>query len=224
MYYLQSRYYDPEICRFINADEFASTGQGVIGYNMFAYCNNNPTNCVDSNGESALLVSLIIIGVCAVVGAVLGATCDRKLVGSFQQDSVDSGLIKNSTRSVVEPITPNNASEGINRRDSTSRNSPIRQESHVNVPDISTVVPTPDSQNNQSAELTVGDRIVNGMVGFFAGAAAGGLLVAGFGACATIFAGASLQTFAIGTAAFDAFGCVAAPFLGTTFEPIALTP
>ena len=50
LYYLQSRYYDPEICRFINADEFASTGQGFIGYNMFAYCNNSPVSCFDSEG------------------------------------------------------------------------------------------------------------------------------------------------------------------------------
>lgn len=33
-YYLQSRYYDPQIGRFINADSFASTGQGFLGYNM----------------------------------------------------------------------------------------------------------------------------------------------------------------------------------------------
>ena len=41
-YYLQSRYYDPSIGRFINADSYASTGQGIVGCNMFAYCNNNP--------------------------------------------------------------------------------------------------------------------------------------------------------------------------------------
>ena len=35
LYYLQSRYYDPQIGRFINADQFASTGQGFLGYNMF---------------------------------------------------------------------------------------------------------------------------------------------------------------------------------------------
>ena len=50
MYYLQTRYYDAEICRFINADGYISTGQGLIGYNMYAYCNNNPVNCVDSSG------------------------------------------------------------------------------------------------------------------------------------------------------------------------------
>ena len=50
LYYLQSRYYNPEIGRFINADSLVSTGQGVLGYNMFAYCGNNPINRVDSTG------------------------------------------------------------------------------------------------------------------------------------------------------------------------------
>ena len=51
LYYLQSRYYDPEIGRFINADAFTSTGQGFTGNNMFAYCGNNPVNYVDPTGE-----------------------------------------------------------------------------------------------------------------------------------------------------------------------------
>ena len=51
-YYLQSRYYDPLICRFINADAYASTGQGVLGYNMFAYCGNNPVMRIDLTGHS----------------------------------------------------------------------------------------------------------------------------------------------------------------------------
>jgi len=49
-YYLQSRYYDPVICRFVNADGYASTGQGFHGYNMFAYCLNCPANCRDTTG------------------------------------------------------------------------------------------------------------------------------------------------------------------------------
>ena len=50
LYYLQSRYYDPEIGRFINADAYAATGQGVLGNNMFAYCGNDPINRSDSTG------------------------------------------------------------------------------------------------------------------------------------------------------------------------------
>ena len=51
LYYLQSRYYDPELCRFINADSYASTGQGVLGNNMFAYCRSNPINYIDLLGS-----------------------------------------------------------------------------------------------------------------------------------------------------------------------------
>ena len=60
LYYLQSRYYDPETCRFINMDKFASTGQGLIGINMFAYCNNNPVCYVDEHGDAARPVTMSV--------------------------------------------------------------------------------------------------------------------------------------------------------------------
>ena len=66
LYYLQSRYYNPEWGRFINADTFASTGQGFIGNNMFAYCLNNPIICKDLFGESA--------GLAAITAYLTGAT------------------------------------------------------------------------------------------------------------------------------------------------------
>ncbi len=55
-YYLQSRYYDPAICRFINCDGFTTTGQGLIGYNMFSYCGNNPIVYADSKGSVRIAV------------------------------------------------------------------------------------------------------------------------------------------------------------------------
>ena len=58
---MQSRYYDPEIGRFINADALVSTGQGILGYNAFTYCNNNPVNSADPTGEIAIS-TLIFIG------------------------------------------------------------------------------------------------------------------------------------------------------------------
>ena len=50
LYYLQSRYYDPTTGRFINADGYVSTGQGLLSYNMFAYCENDPINRSDASG------------------------------------------------------------------------------------------------------------------------------------------------------------------------------
>ena len=61
--YLQSRYYNPEIGRFINSDIHVSTGQGILGNNMFAYCKNNPVIYRDSQGEAVETVfDLITLG------------------------------------------------------------------------------------------------------------------------------------------------------------------
>ena len=49
-YYLQSRYYDPIVGRFINADTLFDDGAGLLSGNLFAYCANNPGNCFDDSG------------------------------------------------------------------------------------------------------------------------------------------------------------------------------
>ena len=72
LYYLQSRYYDPELGRFINADNYPSTGQGLTGNNMFAYCGNNPVSRNDTSGTlwgTAILTA-------AVVGGLLSGVAD----------------------------------------------------------------------------------------------------------------------------------------------------
>lgn len=81
LYYLTTRYYDPEVCRFISADVYMSTGQGVIGGNMWAYCLNNPVNMIDVNGELAswsqiftgIAIAAAIVAVVAVTVMTVGA-------------------------------------------------------------------------------------------------------------------------------------------------------
>lgn len=66
LYYLQSRYYNPETGRFINADNYTTTGQGLIGNNMFSYCENDPVLKKDPNGK------LGVIALCAIGGILNG--------------------------------------------------------------------------------------------------------------------------------------------------------
>ena len=76
LYYVSSRYYDPEVGRYLNADGYVSTGQGILGNNMFAYCGNNPVNNCDPSGQffiSALLVGGLVLG-----SALLLSGCSAK--------------------------------------------------------------------------------------------------------------------------------------------------
>jgi len=56
MYYLQSRYYDANVCRFINCDSVSFIGltETEVSYNPFAYCENEPVNYSDPSGEISI--------------------------------------------------------------------------------------------------------------------------------------------------------------------------
>ncbi|MGN0536229.1 MAG: RHS repeat domain-containing protein [Eubacterium sp.] len=69
-YYLQSRYYDPTICRFINSDiaEISQMSKDIpVGTNLFAYCCNDPINNSDIDGQIAITAGILVL-----IGAVVG--------------------------------------------------------------------------------------------------------------------------------------------------------
>ena len=72
-YYLQTRYYDPTICRFINADNYelvAELSQTIGQLNLYAYANNNPIMLTDETGEGVL--TAFLLG--TLIGSLVGAT------------------------------------------------------------------------------------------------------------------------------------------------------
>ena len=73
MYYLKSRYYQPEICRFISADVYITTELNTNGSNMYSYCKNNPVMLMDSDGSFAIL---------AIAGAFFAKKGTEMLVGA----------------------------------------------------------------------------------------------------------------------------------------------
>lgn len=82
-YYLQSRYYDSNICRFINSDipEISQTAKNILaGTNLFTYCNNNSINASDPTGY---WVTKVICGVAcgAIFGVLANLIC--KVISIF---------------------------------------------------------------------------------------------------------------------------------------------
>ena len=93
LYYLQSRYYDSGVGRFINADDagYLFDLSDVIGANLYCYCKNNPTNNSDGSGNlSALKVAEIILSI--LVGVLKQLFSDlliyllRKYLAGKQED------------------------------------------------------------------------------------------------------------------------------------------
>ena len=108
LYYLQSRYYDPEVGRFLNADALVSTGQGLLGNNMFTYCGNSPASRADFGGHAFVQIDynfsdhLLLLcpalgggaggGGCAYAGAAAsaGANAAKKVKDTIYNTSVTS--------------------------------------------------------------------------------------------------------------------------------------
>ena len=98
-YYLQSRYYDPENHRFINADTYASTDSSdAIACNMFAYCGNNPVMLGDKDGEFADWFVRVVVG--AAVGVVTGAI-SALVTGGSAKDVLSSAAVGFVTGGIV---------------------------------------------------------------------------------------------------------------------------
>ena len=76
MYYLQSRYYDPNVGRFVNADDGVFTSNAVIS-NLFCYCLNEPVSCSDSEGRLRIVISSTVRSIVNLVGKVTSHVLDK---------------------------------------------------------------------------------------------------------------------------------------------------
>ena len=84
LYYLKTRYYDPETGRFITIDDISYLAPDTInGLNLYAYCGNNPVMNVDPNGT--FFFTALLIGVLAgtIIGGIAGGITAAVNGGSF---------------------------------------------------------------------------------------------------------------------------------------------
>ena len=87
LYYVSSRYYDPEIGRWISPEPNVYNGEfdegaGLIGYNVYAYCANNPVNYYDPTGEFVISTLLICVAAGAIIGGTIGGIAGNAYANS----------------------------------------------------------------------------------------------------------------------------------------------
>ena len=115
-YYVSSRYYDPEIGRWINADgELSEVGGDILGYNLFAYCFNNPVNMDDPSGEWPKWLSgalNVVSGVAQMAaGAALGAFTSWTGIGAVAAGFLivnGAATVAQGTGQIVNHVTKSN--------------------------------------------------------------------------------------------------------------------
>ena len=113
LYYLQSRYYDATLCRFLNRDNVNYLEpESIHGLNLYAYCNNNPVMFADPSGNEpkwlqvaawiGLSVGVVLcIGAIVILGAGVGATT---LVGAIAVGAAKGALVGAGIGSVVGAV------------------------------------------------------------------------------------------------------------------------
>ena len=112
MYYLNSRYYVSDWGRFASADgEISGIGEDILGYNVFAYCQNNPVNMSDEDGwpkwATKVLIGTAVIAAAAVLTiatAGTGTALACFAVGALK-GAVTGALIGAATGAVTGAVT-----------------------------------------------------------------------------------------------------------------------
>ena len=87
LYYLNSRYYNPELCRLISSDDSDTlfyTPDDVTDKNLFAYCDNNPISRMDMDGDLwAWAIGAVVGGVVGIAGQLVSDIISMPFNGKF---------------------------------------------------------------------------------------------------------------------------------------------
>ena len=111
LYYLNSRYYDPQTGRFLSED--GEINAELSGANLFSYCGNNPVSRIDSDGNSWWQVALKVVAIVAVVAVVTAAvvlTAGAAAVALGASATVISGVM---TGAAIGGVTAGVVSVGV---------------------------------------------------------------------------------------------------------------
>lgn len=110
LYYLNARYYDPQTGRFINAD--SQLNEGILGYNLFAYCGNNPMTGYDPSGCRPIWERNYGNGLIAYTDTGTGGHRNRNTTQNKNVGATQSYGDMSSNRDLIDSKVPPNPESG----------------------------------------------------------------------------------------------------------------
>ena len=139
-YYLNTRYYSPDLCRFINGD--SQINDDTLGNNLYSYCGNNPITRIDEQGKFWNVVAGAVIGAgvsfigtvianvssgrkwsSGIIGATLGGAVAGALTGAgFAVAGAFAGAFIGSAVNEIISYTPLASHNGTTRKQNTRNN------------------------------------------------------------------------------------------------------
>ena len=159
LYYLQSRYYDPAIGRFLNGDDYVSTGQGIMGHNMFTYCGSDPINRSDAFGE------IWHIAAGAIVGA--GFSVVTKIItNKIAGEQWNSGIL---TAAVAGAVSGGLAASGVGLAGQIVGNAAISMTNNA----ADQFIAMSKTTGTEKPSFNVSSMLLDGAIGALAGYAGG---------------------------------------------------
>ena len=169
LYYLNSRYYNPEFGRFISAD--GQLNNDAFGNNLFAYCSNNPVNRTDSDGKGWVLA-------CALVGFIAGGVTkiiSNVACGKKWNDGVVGAAVGGAVYGIVAATTGNVIAAGYASAAAESLMNQVLSYVPVGAQANGQVTTKKVTKSNVASSVisAVNDTAINGAISAATGAFAG---------------------------------------------------
>ncbi len=165
-YYLQSRYYDADICRFISADsvDYIGITGSNLSYNTFAYCENNPVAAKDDGGEFwHLAIGAVVGAAIGAVSSVVTQVVDQLSEGkSLGEVKINGGEV--ATAAVTGAVSGGLAASGLGLGIQVVGNAVVSMAGNVR---------NQVAKNKGFNGFDLGDMLLDGAIGAVAGLAGG---------------------------------------------------
>ena len=162
LYYLQSRYYNPEWGRFINFDNYGGQVGELLSHNGYAYCKNNPVNMIDESGNAPTLV----LGIFAIIVIAITITTIPQDTWTNLGEAITTtatGLVESVSAGIANITTKKETTTRVETTTKTTTKNKDKDEHNYWQADLvggNVIIGSPISYENAVNRVSIGENVM----------------------------------------------------------------